>query len=820
MTTRGNSWGARMCRAGLCLAPALMPACAAPALAASVTDGSAVLAPLTAIAAATVSVLAFFALRRLRTGGQTLRQQMAELESRLNDAEMALAAERHVMLVWRGREEVPERLVDTLKGEVALPEAAADFILFRNWLDPESATALKAAMAALRQSGHGFNLAVRMAGGTLLEATGRAAGGSAILSFRSLAGERQQSAELAHESRKLARQVERLSAVLDAAPFPVWIRSDEGKLAWVNRAYVQSAEMTSSDQVLKAGFELAPTARIDFTRANPQAHLLGRAHTVLAGSMRALNIHEVPLHGGHAGYAIDVTPLEEAEKELDRHIKAHASTLNKLDTAIAIFGADQRLRFFNAAFVRLWSLDEKWLESKPRDGEILDRLRASRQLPEQANYSEWRTRQLSSYTTLEMRENYWYLPDGRSLHVVCEQHPFGGVTYLYENLTKEIQLESRYNELISVQRETLDNLVEAIALFGSDGRLKLFNPAFATFWKLDAATLVQEPHVDEVTRHPGLEGEAQSLWQDIRFAITGLEANRKPMTGRIMQGERILNYSAVPLADGNMLLSFTDISDPAKMEQALRDRAEALEAADRLKNTFLANVSYEIRTPLTSIVGFAETLDMGLVGELSAKQHEYVMDIRRSSEDLKNIIDAIIDLSAIDAGAMELHLEPVDVEARLRAVASRHAALAQRRGVTVAIEVAADTSPLVADAVRLEQMLGHLLTNAIGFSEQGSTIRMGARRSGDVVQIWVADRGRGMDAEFQKRAFERFQSRPLPGSHHGPGLGLALVKSFTELHGGKVSLVSKLHQGTTVVCNLPAQGPKRGVSPASARRVA
>ena len=764
--------------------------------------------PLIAIAAATVSVFAFFALRRLRLSGQDLHQHIAELETRLNETETALAAERHVMLVWRGREEVPERLVDTLKGDVALPEEPENLIHYRNWLDADSAPVLQEAVAELRQSGHPFTLAVRTTQGALLEAAGRVAGGRATLSLRSLAGERQQAAELAHEARKLTRQVERLSAVLDAAPFPVWIRNDEGKLSWVNRAYVSAAEMGSSDQVLKAGFELAPTARIDFTRANPETQLLGRAHTVLAGSMRALNIHEVPLAGGQAGYAVDVTPLEEAEKELDRHIKAHGSTLNKLDTAIAIFGADQRLRFFNAAYVRLWGLDDKWLETRPRDGEILDRLRATRQLPEQANYLEWRTRQLSAYTTLEMRENYWYLPDGRSLHVICEQHPFGGVTYLYENLTKEIQLESRYNEMINVQRETLDNLAEAIALFGSDGRLKLFNPAFATFWKFDADTLMKEPHVDEVARHPKLEGEAQALWQDIRYAITGLEANRKPMSGRIAQGPRILSYSAVPLADGNMLMSFADISDPAKMEQALRDRAEALEAADRLKNTFLANVSYEVRTPLTSIVGFAEALDIGMVGDLNPKQREYVLDIRRSSEDLKRIIDAIIDLSAIDAGAMELHLEPQDVEARLGAVAQRHQTLAERRGVSVAIEVAPGTSPLVADGIRLEQMLGHLLTNAIGFSDAGSTIRMGARRSGDVVQIWVADRGRGMDAEFQKRAFERFQAKPLPGSHHGPGLGLALVKSFTELHGGKVSLVSKLNQGTTVVCNLPAQGPK------------
>ena len=117
--------------------------------------------------------------------------------------------------------------------------------------------------------------------------------------------------------------------------------------------------------------------------------------------MRALDIFEVPLADGTAGFAIDMSALEEAEKELDRHIKAHTSTLNKLDTAIAIFGPDQRLRFHNAAYASLWPLDSKWLDSHPTDGEILDRLRSQRCIPEQANYREWRTKQLAAYTTLE-----------------------------------------------------------------------------------------------------------------------------------------------------------------------------------------------------------------------------------------------------------------------------------------------------------------------------------------------------------------------------------------------------------------------------------
>jgi signal transduction histidine kinase len=595
--------------------------------------------------------------------------------------------------------------------------------------------------------------------------------------------------------------------VLDAAPLPVWLRGSEGKLLWVNQCYAAAVDGSDPDAVVAQGTEIAGRAAMDRTAASSATSCLGRIHAVVSGSMRALDVFEVPVSGGSAGFAIDMTVLEKAEKELDRHIKAHTSTLNKLDTAIAIFGPDQRLKFHNAAYAELWPLDPEWLDSQPPDAEILDRLRNQRCIPEQANYREWRARQLTAYTTIEPREDWWHLPDGRTLHVVCEQHPFGGVTYLYENVTDELALESRYNELIGVQRETLDNLEEGIALLGSDGRLKLYNPAFARYWQLDPEVLDTQPHIEELAQHGGQLATDSGSWDEVRYSVTRLDAERKPITGKIDVSNHVLQFVAVPLPDGNTLLTFADISDSARMERALRDRADALEAADRLKNMFLSNVSYEIRTPLTSILGFAEGLQIGLAGPLTTKQQDYVRDIRRSSNDLKTIIDAIIDLTAIDAGALELKLEHVEVTALLETVAEKLASQIDDRDLTLNIEVGADVSSFVADTKRVEQILSNLLSNAIGFSDRGATIRMGAKKTRGQLQLWVSDQGRGIEPEFQKRAFDRFQSRPVPGGHRGPGLGLAIVKSFVELHEGQVSLLSKINQGTTVLCTFPLDGP-------------
>lgn len=761
------------------------------------------------VASLAVCGWAFVTVRRLSKSDYRNRLKVSELEYKLNEAEASLASEAQVMLVWHGKEDLPGRIVNTMRGAARIPENKDDLTHFGLWLEPDSAAIIGASLATLRDRGRPFNVGVRTVHNELLEADGRVAGGMATLKFRPLSGERQQITELNYDARKLGLQVERLSAVLDSAPLPIWLRNGDGSLAWVNNAYVKALEVDTSDVVLKSGIEIASSDKIDRDKADAKAGLLGRAHTVLAGDMRALNIHEVTLSEGRAGYAIDVSDLEHAEKELDRLLKAHASTLDKLDTAIAIFGPDQRLRFYNSAYSQLWPIDAKWLDQRPTDGEILDRLRSQRCIPEQANYREWKAKQLSSYTTLEVRENWWYLPDGRSLHVVCEQHPFGGVTYLYQNVTKTLQLESRYNELIDVQRETLDNLAEAIALFGSDGRLKLFNPAFRLFWNLDEKLLASEPHIDQIGFAGTMRGEAAALWHELKYAITGLDSSRQPMHGRLRAGERILAYTFAPLPDGNGLLTFSDISDPAKMEQALRERAEALEAADQLKNTFLGNISYEIRTPLTSILGFAETLSLGIAGPLSDKQGEYVTDIKRSSEDLKSIIDAIIDLSAIDAGAMELNLGDVRVIDVAEAAAEQLGDELLKRDQTLSIELADENIHFVGDSDRVQQVISNLLSNAIGFSPNGSTIRLGAKYAGDKVQLWVADTGSGIDPDFQRKAFERFQSKALPGSHRGAGLGLPVVKSFTELHGGQVMLVSKPGLGTTVVCAFPRQGPAR-----------
>src|SRR5204863_6720166 len=205
----------------------------------------------------------------------------------------------------------------------------------------------------------------------------------------------------------------------------------------------------------------------------------GRRPVIVAGARRIFDVIDVPTRSGSAGLGIDMTEVEALRDEIDRMIDAHRRTLDQLPTAVAIFGADQRLNFYNAAYRALWGLASEFLDQQPSDGALLDQLRAARKLPEQADFRSWKNQLHEAYRAVEATEHLWHLPDGRTLRVVTTPNPEGGITYLFNDVTEALELKRRYDALIRVQGETLDHLSEAVAVFGSDGRLRLFNPVFA-----------------------------------------------------------------------------------------------------------------------------------------------------------------------------------------------------------------------------------------------------------------------------------------------------------------------------------------------------
>ena len=671
----------------------------------------------------------------------------------------------------------------------------------------------RTAAEALRDRGTAFALDLMSADGNrVIEASGHATAAAGAITFRDATAEHAARRRNAAALAEVAADRDRWRAAMDAAPFPIWRRGRDLKLTWCNRTYAEMVE-TPPDEVVAGNIEMA--SRLDPGQPRELARRAAETGAtaddarrfVVAGDRRSYRMFEAPLADGMlVGFGQDITPEEDVRADLSRHVEAHAEVLQNLATAIAVYGPDKRLILHNRAFAELWQLDEGWLAEKPSIAEILEHLRESRLLPEQVDWQAFKRAQTEMFTAvIEPREEMLHLPDGRTLRLLVNPHPFGGLLFTYEDVTDQLVLERARNTLIAVQRATLDNLYEGVVVYGSDGRVDLFNKAFVRLWGLSDSLLAGEPHISEVVDacRPLLD-DGQN-WEDRRDRMIGRFAERIIGTGRLDRPDgAVIDFAGVPLPDGAMLFTYLDVTDSNRIERALRERNEALQTADQLKSEFISNVSYELRTPLNTIIGFAEILANQYFGPLNERQLEYSQGILDSSHQLLILINDILDLATIEAGHMMLETESFDLHATLIAILALVRERARRQNLSLEFQCPADIGWIVADERRIKQVLFNLMSNAIKFTPPGGAITLGARRQDDQVVLWVKDTGQGIPAEDRERVFEKFQKSRAGARQPGAGLGLALVRSFIELHGGRVELDSAPERGTTVTCWLPA----------------
>jgi signal transduction histidine kinase len=669
------------------------------------------------------------------------------------------------------------------------------------------AQAMERAVAALRSGGEPFTMQLMTLAGRAIEADGRVIGGRAVLRLRDMSGVRRELVELGARHEKIVGEMESLRTLLDALPSPVWARDLAGALVYANPAFARAVEAKDPADAVARGLEwLNRNARDEASRRRANGQIYDeRVPAIVAGNRRAFDVLDVPTRKGSAGIGIDATEVEAMRSEIRRLIEAHRRTLDQLPTGVATFGADQRLSFYNSAYRSLWDLDAGLLDQAPTDSAVLDQLRAARKLPEEQDFRQWKAALHEAYRATETRAHEWHLPDGRTLRVVTTPNPQGGVTYLFEDTTERLELMRRYGALNRVQGETLDNLAEGVAVFGSDGRLRLHNSAFEQMWQLDPNMLTEHPHIENVIEQCRYLHGDNALWHKLRSTATAIDG-RQALTERIERREgSVIDLRTVPLPDGATLVTFQDITDTVNVERALIERNEALEAADKLKVDFVQHVSYELRSPLTNIIGFATLMGEPAIGALNDKQSEYLGYITSSTNALLAIINDILDLATIDAGAMTLNLGEVDIRRTMNAAAEGIRDRLVKDNIMLEIEAGPSVGSFVADERRVRQILFNLLANAVGFSPPGGVVTLACDRRDDAVVFSVSDSGPGIPPEMTDRVFDWFESHSHGSRHRGAGLGLSIVRSFVELHGGKVTLDSTVGRGTTVTCTFPLE---------------
>lgn len=632
--------------------------------------------------------------------------------------------------------------------------------------------------------------------------------GSAIVWLREITA----TSVLEKDLKEVQSNSEAIFAALDRVDVPLWRRDAEMRLDWVNNAYVQAVEAHSTAQVISNQIELSisslarPIKEMAEEAVEQGTRLRERHFVVVEESRRAVDIAQSPLpNRGAIGAMIDVTEAEDAKSDLARHIESHAETLNRLNTPVAVYGPDKSLQLFNSAFAEMTQLSASWLMSKPQHGLVLESMREKNRLPEQPDFPKWKAGILALYTEpFESNEALWSLLDGSTWRVLSQPHPLGGIIEFYEDVTDRLALEQSFNTLSAVQQETLDHLHQAVVVFGSDGRVKLFNDPYTEMLGLERESLAREPHFTEFAQMTSDRENGEETLQVMTDTAQSHLDTHEAVSGTLeFSDDRTFNYRWVPLPDGAMLCSFDDVTDALRIERAMRQRSEALEVNDRLKSEIIARVSHEVRAPLNTVMGFAEILASELVVPLDTQQKPYVDGIVVSAGELAGLLDDMLEFVSDESEEIILEIAPINVAPMLEDVGNFFESQAHARGYRIDVNCTDGLDIVQADERRIKQALFTLLSNAINAPFEEDRIELAAYAAGGSLHLSVATSNSKRLAEAEDRMPRPTVATELRADTGDKSLGMSIVQRIVAAHGGRIVLEERGDGSRGITCILP-----------------
>jgi signal transduction histidine kinase len=716
---------------------------------------------------------------------------------------------------WLGLDNVPQYLSELDGGGIEGKGA--------NGLDPAQLTELSEAVRRTQKTAAPFRMVVTPRGSRRsLALRGHLAdpqvspGGAALVWVFDFSDSESELVKLRAEASRARDDFAALVALIEAAPMPMWFRGPDGHLRLVNSAYVAAVGGENAETVVMDGTELVESidgvtaAQVAALAAEKNVPMERMVAATIGGERRTLRVSDLPLGDeGVAGYAVDVEEMEELSRTLRAYREAQRSMLDQLSAGVAQFDAKRQLTFANQPFQRIFALNPTSLGDAPLFERLLDMARDGGRVPEARDFPAWRREKTEWFAVSEAQEEAWALSDGTHLRVIAQPMPDGGLLLIAEDRTEQLRLSSARDTLLRTRTATFDSLFESLAVFAPDGRMQLWNRRFAADWGLDSEFIDTHPHIEalleRIDRRLKRTGQAKHVGDAVRAATL----DRRQTSGRVMLADgRTLEFAGVPLPDGNGLLTVLDITDSQNAEESLRERNAALVEADGVKTRFLANMSYELRTPLTSIGGFTELLQTGLGGELNDQGREYVSAILQSVERLGEQIETVLDLSQSEAGLLPLAEEQIELMPFVTRIVEERVQRINEAGLDLDLRGNKSTGHVTGDPRRLARAFGHLLDNAIAATPKGGRILIELTRqltkTGSAARIVISDNGPGMDSAQLARALGGIRvGETAKNGERRQGLGLPLARQLIEAHGGNFELVSEPGQGTAAIIELP-----------------
>jgi len=387
--------------------------------------------------------------------------------------------------------------------------------------------------------------------------------------------------------------------------------------------------------------------------------------------------------------------------------------------------------------------------------EIVDSLRATRRIPEMPDFHDWRQRLTDLFENTETAdyEELWHLSDGSDIRVLARPHPHGSLAFVFDDVTERLHLEQQYRHSIDLRRATLDRLDEGLVVFGPDGLLQLVNTAFHEIWGTDAETVRPSMHASELLPLVrGLTVETD-VWQRLMTFITGADS-RQAWGARLTLGTgRILGARFAALPDGSTMATFGDVTDSERIALALRERNEALEAAEEMRAAVLDQISHRLRTPLNTIFGFGQLIADSRFGKLTEAQRGYADGILESARHLLATIDDVTELAALEIDSLHDRGAELSLGETLMLTGRLLEKRATEEGVELRIVAPESGCEAACDAGRLRQIVFNMTTDAISRCGDGGKIELGARAGEDGgIEIYTLETGQSGETVDPARA--------------------------------------------------------------------
>jgi signal transduction histidine kinase len=519
-----------------------------------------------------------------------------------------------------------------------------------------------------------------------------------------------------------------------------------------------------------------------------------------------IDVSSDPLpNGGWTMAATDISPLAGAEDEARRRAAILHSILDAIPHGVCVYSADRRVTMFNRAYTQA-------MTGAPLSiGDHLETV--IRRRAEAGEYGPGDPdkifAQQMAFDVSRAQSRKRRRPNGMTVDVRTTPLPNGGYISVVTDITPLAEAEAEVSRRAEELAVMLSCIRHGVMLWGSDHRLLASNAIAAELLRHPPGLLEPGRTQNEILEHLVARGHFGKGDEGRERAGTLANLDRfEPYLRQIVTpDERVLDVRSDPTPGGGWVTTLTDVTEARIAEAELRRAKDTAEAANQAKSRFLATMSHELRTPLNAVIGFSDTLLREAANPSRTRVAEFAQQINEAGRHLLGLINIILDVARIESGRYDLASDKVDVGRLVRVSARQADMAAQAAEITLTVDVPDDLPPIRADERRLQQVLNHLLSNAVKFTEAGGTVTIGASidPSGSPV-LFVRDSGIGISEEDLDRVFEPFTQldSSLARRFQGAGLGLYVSRAFVTGHGGKLVLRSTPGEGTTAEVRLPA----------------